>query len=660
MCGIVGLFNIKGNININDLLSSTEMVKYRGPDDEGFMFVNNNDEVINLKTKNEAYITANNNFKGGFGFRRLSIIDLTESGHQPMSDTSQNYWIIFNGEIYNYLELRKELQSKGYKFRSMTDTEVIIYSYIEWGSDCLERFNGMWAFTIYDKKRRQLFCSVDRFGIKPLYYYLNKDFFAFGSEVKQVIKVANLETQINDKVLFDYLSAGSYGNETKETFFKDIIKLLPGTYLKIQFSDTQIDISEKEWWKLEIVDEYYEENDMKSISAKIREIFYDSVRLRLRSDVEIGTCLSGGLDSSGIACVMNDISNKKVSSKLLTIVSGEKDNPDQIYSNEISDYVKGNHIIRKIDRNESYSDLRKFIWHNDEPLIKASMFGGYKVYQLAKENNLKVVFDGQGLDEYAGGYYKLPFLEYMSYLKRNKLRNYYKNHIDNLINYENFNEQSLTKALNIYNLKKALHKFTSKRLRLNLLKSVKGWFNRDFLVENIRKSQLYNSMEAGDDRISNDDVKLKNYKLFKHINLPGILRQVDRNSMAFSVEARVPFLDHRLVEYIFSLKSEYILHNGFTKYAYREAMKGVIPESVRCRKDKVGFHVDEFNIVNSMKDDFKELLTSIDVGDKYFNRNYIIKKLDDCSLNKQNYDNVLWRILNALTWKNEFGIKPQN
>jgi len=656
MCGIVGLFSTNGNISVKDIVSSAEMVKYRGPDDEGYMLVNNDNRILNAKTRNEAEAIKSDNIKGGFAFRRLSILDLSDSGHQPMSDDSENFWIIYNGEIYNYLELRSELQSLGYHFKSMTDTEVIIYSFIEWGSQCLEKFNGMWSFAIYDKSKKRLFCSVDRFGIKPLYYNLTPNTFAFASEIKQVINVANLKPRVNDKVLFDYLSAGSYGNETKETFFKDIIKLLPGTYLEVTLSESGIKCSEKEWWKLEVKDEFYEENDINIISGNIKELFYDSVRLRLRSDVEIGTCLSGGLDSSGIVCVTNDITNRKEGNKLFTIVSGESENLDYQYSKVIADYVKGNHIIRRIDKDESYSDLRKFIWHNDEPLIKASMFGGYKVYQLAKENNVKVVFDGQGLDEYAGGYYQLPYIEYMNYLKKNKSRNQYKNHIDYLIKEENYTEQSLTKALNMYNLKKALHKFTSKRLRLNLLKSVKGWFNRDFLVENIRQSQLYNSPEIDDERISKDDVKLKNFKLFKHINLPGILRQVDRNSMAFSVEARVPFLDHRLVEYIFSLKSEYILHNGYTKYAYREAMKGVIPEGIRNRRDKVGFYIDEYSLVNSMKDNFREMLADIRDGDKYYNKNYIIKKLDENSLNIQNYDNILWRIMNALTWKREFNI----
>jgi asparagine synthase (glutamine-hydrolysing) len=656
MCGIVGLFSTNGNISVKDIISSADMVKYRGPDDEGYMFVSNDNRILNARTRNEAETIKSDNIKGGFGFRRLSIIDLTESGHQPMCDESENYWIIYNGEIYNYLELRSELQSLGYHFKSMTDTEVIIYSFIEWGSKCLEKFNGMWSFAIYDKSKKRLFCSVDRFGIKPLYYNLTQTTFAFASEIKQVINVSNLKPRVNDKVLFDYLSAGSYGNETKETFFKDIIKLLPGTFLEVNLSESGIKCSEKEWWKLKVKDEYYEENDINNISGNIKELFYDSVRLRLRSDVEIGTCLSGGLDSSGIVCVTNDITNRKEGNKLFTIVSGESENLDYKYSKVIADYVKGNHIIRRIDKDESYSDLRKFIWHNDEPLIKASMFGGYKVYQLAKENNVKVVFDGQGLDEYAGGYYQLPYIEYMNYLRKNKSRNQFKSHIDYLIKEENYTEQSLTKALNMYNLKKALHKFTSKRLRLNLLKSVKGWFNRDFLVENIRQSQLYNSPEIEDERISKDDVKLKNFKLFKHINLPGILRQVDRNSMAFSVEARVPFLDHRLVEYIFSLKSEYILHNGYTKYAYREAMKGVIPEEIRNRRDKVGFYIDEYSLVNSMKDNFREMLADIGDGDKYYNRNYIVKKLDENSLNIQNYDNILWRIMNALTWKREFNI----
>lgn len=656
MCGIVGYFNTNESICIKDVISSADMVKYRGPDDDGYLFVKNDGSIINAKTRNEAERIRSDKINGGIAFRRLAILDLTESGHQPMCDQSENYWIIFNGEIYNYIEIRSELQSLGYQFKTSTDTEVIIYSYIEWGNQCLEKFNGMWAFVIYDKGRRKLFCSVDRFGIKPLYYNITKSTFAFASEVKQVFNVTNIEPKINDKVLFDYLSAGSYGNETKETFFKDIIKLLPGTYLEVYIAEAGIKCIEKEWWQLKVNDEYYEENDISIISKSIKDIFYDSVKLRLRSDVEIGTCLSGGLDSSGIVCVLDEITKGKSGNKLFTIVSGESDNLDYKYSKEIAEYVHGNHIIRRIDKEESFSDLKKFIWHNDEPLIKASMFGGYKVYQLAKENNVKVVFDGQGLDEYAGGYYQMPYIEYMNYLKKNKSRNLFRNHIDYLIKEENYTEQTLTKVLNMYNLKKALHKFTSKRLRLNLLKSVKGWFNRDFLVENIRKSQLYNTAEVEDVRIAKDDVKLKNYKLFKHINLPGILRQVDRNSMAFSVEARVPFLDHRLVEYVFSIKSEFILNRGFTKYAYREAMKGIIPDNIRNRRDKIGFYVDEFSLVNSMKINFRELLMGLSEGDNYYNKDYIIKKLDENSLNKQNYDNILWRIMNALTWQKEFKI----
>lgn len=656
MCGITGYFNINGNININDIFSSTDMIKYRGPDDEGYMFISNDNKIVSTKTQNEARLLNANGFKGGFGFRRLSIIDLSELGHQPMCDNSENCWIIFNGEIYNYLELRDELISKGYKFKSMTDTEVILYSYIEWGYDCLEKFNGMWSFAIYDKRKNYLFCSVDRFGIKPFYYYLNETTFAFGSEVKQVINVANLKTITNDKVLFDYLSAGSYGNETKETFFKDITKLQPGTFLVVKLSASNVDLIEKEWWKLEVNNDFYEETDIQSVSKRVKELFFDSVWLRLRSDVEIGTCLSGGLDSSGIVCVMNELNNRHEGLKLFTIISGENNNLDYTYSKEIAEVVKGKHIVRRIDRDESFSELKKFIWHNDEPLIKASMFGGYKVYQLAKENNLKVVFDGQGLDEYAGGYYQLPYIEYMNYLRKIKNRQLYKCHIDYLLKEENYNEQMLIKALNMYNLKKALHKFTSKRLRLNLLKSVKGWFNRDFLVENIRQSQLYNNVDVDDERITKDDVKFKNYKLFKHINLPGILRQVDRNSMAFSVEARVPFLDHRLVEYIFSLKSEFIIHNGYTKYAYREAMKDVLPENIRTRRDKIGFYMDEYSIVNSMKSNFKDLIMNLSDNDNYFNKNYIMKKLEENSLNVKNYDNILWRILNALTWQREFNI----
>lgn len=286
MSGITGIINLnQKSINQKDIKKMTDAIKHRGPDEEGY-FIDNN---------------------LGLGHRRLAIIDLSKAGHQPMNNKDGSLWIVHNGEVYNYLELRKELENRGYKFKSSTDTEIILYAYQEWGEKCLEKFNGRWAFAIWDRKKKELFCSRDRIGIKPLYYFFDGKIFAFASEIKPLLKLKN-PREPNETLIYDFLRFGLL-DHTNETFFKNIKKLPPGSWLKIKQNRR---ISIRKYWDFEVSNEIRNnKKDSQRDAEEFLELLIDSVKLRLRSDVPIGSCFSGGPDSSAIVCIINNLLRKE-------------------------------------------------------------------------------------------------------------------------------------------------------------------------------------------------------------------------------------------------------------------------------------------------------------------------------------------------------------
>ncbi|MCE1166205.1 MAG: asparagine synthase (glutamine-hydrolyzing) [Bacteroidetes bacterium] len=656
MCGITGSFNCSEGIDTGRLFEATEMIHYRGPDDFGYMLVESDFNFTEINRSNYTGIPPNKDYSGGFGFRRLSIQDLTENGHQPMCDKSRNYWIEFNGEVYNFIEIREELIAKGYKFNSGCDTEVVLNSFIEWGDECVSKFQGMWSFAILDKGRKRLFCSVDRFGIKPFYYFFNGIEFHFGSEIKQVLKLIRRRSSFNYKVLFDYLVAESYGNETEETFFTGIKKLLPGHNLVINLANAHYDIHFNKYWELKVNHEVHNLTDEEYIKDRIRELFFNSLRMRLRSDVEVGTCLSGGIDSSSIVCALDKISNSGTKQSLFTILSGEGRLNEYPHAKTIAEKVNGRHFTKTIGTKDLKEDIKKLIWHNDEPLLKASMYGGFYAYKLASENGIKVILDGQGIDEYAGGYFIPPYNELLNYLKRSGKKEILKDQKRHIRENEGISAASMRYSTMKYVFKKNLHNMFDSRFRVKLKKSVGEWFDKDFVYNNLHKSQLYGKYDLEDPYLHEDDVKSKSYKLLKFLNLPGILRQVDRNSMAFSVEARVPFLDHQLVEFVYSLPSEFIIKRNTTKYAFRESMRGIVPDSILDRTDKIGFYIDEYSLLKEMKDLIYGYVESISEDNGIYNRNFVLNNLDKLLEKRENYDSKLWRYMNGIIWENLFNV----
>src|SRR3989338_6136024 len=426
MCGIAGIIALKEKtLPPSFIISMTNTLKNRGPDDEGFLAVNfrektsyslaGDDTKISLphisKLQKEATLY--------FGNRRLSIIDLSVAGHQPMSSRDGSLWIIYNGEIYNYCELRDELIQLGYGFKSATDTEVVLAAYEFWGKDCVNKFNGMWSFVIYDSNKSILFGSRDRFGVKPFYYYFDNSLFVFASEIKAILQIPTIKKQANDKAIFDYLVL-QLDDPAEESMFKNIFELLPSHCFEFSLNDKQLkiwkyyDLSWNHKW------ENVNQPQMEEYVQNIGSLIKNAVQLRLQSDVPVGTCLSGGIDSSSIVSVINKF---RLDGKAPSIGLVQKTFTACYENLEIDERKWAQIIIQKSntswhrvfpDAKSLLHDLEDMIYTQDVPFGSTSIYAQYRVMKLAKENGIKVLLDGQGGDELFAGYtayYRIFFAE---------------------------------------------------------------------------------------------------------------------------------------------------------------------------------------------------------------------------------------------------------
>jgi len=565
MCGIFGVIS---NIEIDNqkLKNVSQVISYRGPDDEGMLLFNPGDSNFSQFIGDETIpaikfqnINQAKHFNAAFLHRRLSIIDLSPTGHQPMSYNNEKLWITYNGEVYNYIEIRDELSLKGYKFFTQSDTEVILAAYQEWGADCVNHFNGMWAFAIWDSINQTIFLSRDRVGVKPLYYYFSGGQFIFCSEIKGIKTYIENKLTLNQKKIYEYLIRGQiFVGESEDTIFEEIKQLMPGSNL-IFTQNKKISIDK--YWSLNLNKNKLSFNENKE---RFSELFLQSIKYRLRSDVEVGSCLSGGLDSSSLVSFASKKFNKKFHT-FSAIWPGEKcdesffvekvNNKYQCYPNAFSPNL--DKIIDVID---------KEIWYQELPLSGSSLLAQWFVMEQAKRKNIKVLLDGQGADEILSGYpFYLPaYINEMIYsFKWKELYKYY---------------PSLRK--NNYNLKWFLN--------LQKYRFIAPFRKAVFPI----KSALLNKYEFGTKhhngyRCTNLPEFLK-YQIEK-TNLPMLLHYEDRNSMAHSVESRVPFLDYNLVEFAVNIPTEQKINGTLTKIILREAMKDYLPEEVYNRTDKIGF-----------------------------------------------------------------------
>jgi asparagine synthase (glutamine-hydrolysing) len=534
MCGIAGIIASTARPDaFIRLRSMTDAIIHRGPDGEGH-WVSSNGHV-------------------GFGHRRLSIIDLSDNGRQPMHYAEGRYTITFNGEIYNYIEIKKELLLKGYSFVSDSDTEVLLALYDLKKEKCLEDLDGMFAFAIWDELDKTLFIARDRFGEKPLYYALENGALYFASEMK-ALWAAGVQRKVNEARLLGFIASGEVDNDTwnGETFYTGIKKLRPATYLLVS---PELQVQEKTYWTLSLTD-IGEGYDLRGVINKFEELFSDSIKLRMRSDVTVGTSLSGGLDSSYIVAVMNAILGGKNAINTFSAKFPGFERDESQYIGQVTAHLPALKPFEVFPGPEGLvEDFKKLCHHQEEPFQSASIYAQYKVFELARKHQTTVLLDGQGADEILAGY--LPY--YGDYLKqmffwnrknyRSELKAYNANHGDYA-------------ALN------AFEKTETLRMRLGrykdeVLKAEKP-YPGNYMKQQLRRDLL-------------------------GVNFQTLLRYADRNAMAHSVETRLPFLSHHLVEWVFTLPDHFLLHHGWSKYLMRSSAEKLLPADVVWRKRKVGY-----------------------------------------------------------------------
>jgi asparagine synthase (glutamine-hydrolysing) len=568
MCGIAGILLHTPNANAPvHLKKMTHSIAHRGPDGEGFW--SNEKNTVHL------------------GHRRLSIIDLSSKAAQPMPFANR-YQVVYNGEIYNYIEIRSFLQNKGYSFATQSDTEVILAAYDYWKEKCLQQFDGMFAFAIWDEKEEKLFAARDRFGEKPFYYYEDEGNLIFASEMKALWAIG-VDKKINNKMLLNYITLGHVQNciDKEQTFFDDIYSLPPSHYLTYEPASNQLSKITR-YWSLN--------KEMKiDISAddaieKFTELFTNSVKKRLRSDVPVGSSLSGGLDSSSIVCIINQLqkNNSKDSGKILQTFSAVFpgfQNDESKYIQSVSDNL---HIANHQTRPSAFdliNDFEKLCYHQEEPFQSSGVFAQYKVFELAKKHDVKVLLDGQGADEILAGYPRYIHWFLQEVLSRHKLG-------ATQIERKAFRRNSQPFRWDFKNVVAAfLPSHAAMQLeKLEYRKTISHPdISPDFL--NLLKNQEWVGIHKPIVTKLNDILHFN----ITEMGLEELLRFADRNSMAHGREVRLPFLNRELLEFIFSLPSQLKMHDGWTKFLLRNAMDKKLPDEIVWRKEKVGFEPPQKN-----------------------------------------------------------------
>lgn len=556
MCGIAGIISPDpGQVNAQQLKKMTDAIAHRGPEGDAFWF----------NTTNTA----------GLGHRRLSIIDLSTAASQPMH--YQHYTIVYNGEIYNYIELKEELMKMGFSFSTHSDTEVILAAFAAWGTKCIDRFDGMFAFAIWDAKANRLFAARDRFGEKPFYYKFDKsnNTLRFASEMK-AFYAAGFKRHMNEKLLLLFLTNGftDTAADASLTFDKEISQLPPAHFMVYELRGNKVELKLERYWDLEDRSSigWGEEDSISLLHVLLRS----SVALRFRSDVPVGTSLSGGLDSSSIAAIASKIKAGSNSYKCFSAVFPGFEKDESAYSGLVAQSCGLEQFVTTPSANDLVNDMQQFLYMQEEPVGSASVYAQYKVYELAKQHGVTVLLDGQGADEVLAGYTK-----------------YFNWYLQELIKEQPGSlraELSMLRANNIqveWSWKNHLASYlpgqTAKQLKKRVLNKIKSDENihPDFREANTDASLVQKPAV----RNLND---ILYFNIFK-TGLPELLRYADRNSMAHSRELRLPFLYHELVQVCFMMPTVFKIRDGYTKWALRKSMENHLPKQIVWRTDKIGF-----------------------------------------------------------------------
>ncbi len=653
MCAIAGLYNSSGQpADLRTLESMTRVQAHRGPDGEGYVLIDPTGKEKSVELRGPLTPSSGTSRSGhsiGFGHRRLAILDLSPLGHQPMRTHDGRCWVVYNGEIYNYIELRAELQAKGHRFRSGSDTEVLLAAYREWGEACLGRFNGMFAFALWDADHRRLFCARDRLGVKPFYYCWDGDRFAFASEIKGLLPVIGRPSP-SHRAVFDYLE-GAYLDYSDGTFFEGVVQLPPAHYLSVEGAALTL----TRYWDLPAGGQ---EGSLSPQSAaeRFRALFRDAVRIRLRSDVPIGTCLSGGLDSSSIVCVANglmfgdgaEVSREVIGQRQKTFSSCFEDPAydERRFIQPVLERTGAEAHYTFPDAKELAASVEHLIWLQEEPFGSTSIFAQWNVMRLAAQRGVKVLLDGQGADELLAGYHGF-FGAFFADLTAHR------------------QWMSLSRELVAYRrLHGPLPRYVFANLARSLLPGVLVRLVRsrmtgsvDWIAADFRRQ--WGPIPAGPPGPESHFLRMQQQLLIGN-GLRALLHYEDRNSMAFGIETRLPFLDYRLVEYLYGLNVRHKIHRGWTKAVLRDAMAGILPETVRRRVDKMGFVTPEdVWFRTSLRELAREVLADGRTRSRgYLNVDAALQEFDAHVAGRKNLSFTIWRWLNLELWCRTFVDRP--
>jgi asparagine synthase (glutamine-hydrolysing) len=567
MCGIAGIIS-KNKINTDILKKMTDAIAHRGPDGEGYWL--NATETI------------------GFAHRRLSIIDLTEAGKQPMH-YNERYTITYNGEIYNYIELKETLLKAGYSFTTNTDTEVILAAYDYKKENCVNDFDGMFAFAIYDKLENKIFGARDRFGEKPFYYhYTPNQEFRFCSEIKG-LNAAGLKSELNTTILYHFLSTShilSNYSQPHETFYTSIHRLPKAHSFTI---DKDLNVKIKNYWHLDDVN-INTTITLDEAAEQFKTLFFKSVNRRLRSDVAVGSSLSGGLDSSSIVLATNTFLNQK---HQYTFSARFKnfDRDEGYFINLVTSQSAAikPFFVWPTDDN-LVNDFEHLLHTQDEPIASASIYAQYCVMREAKQQQVTVLLDGQGADEILAGYeHYLDSYLYDTFLNNPQLYEEEFKYISSLHNHLGFKKldtssASINTATKINPLLRVFKPKIYKQIKNNL--PLPGYFTKEF---------VYSVKSNAIEKYRGTDITSILKKAIEYDNLEDLLRYSDRNASAFSREVRLPFLSHELIEFLFSLPVHFKIYKGWTKYLLRYALNDILPNEIAWRVNKVGYETPQGN-----------------------------------------------------------------
>jgi len=561
MCGIAGILHFnKSDVEVSDLKKMTDTIAHRGPDGEG-QWVNKKGNV-------------------GFGHRRLSIIDLSEAGKQPMHYANNNLSITFNGEIYNYIELREKLKAQNYQFTTGTDTEVILAAYHYWGENCLTHFDGMFAFAIWDEEKQELFCARDRFGEKPFYYYKDDEQLIFASEMKALWEVGvKKEKNLYRNYLYLLYNTTEDTYDNTSTFYNNIYQLAPSSYFKVSSSKT---ITQTKYWDIDL--DHTIDISFDDAQKKFRELFINSIQLRLRSDVAVGSSLSGGLDSSSIVMLIDQLKAKDHTQKTFSARFKNFKNDEGKFMQYVIDSTNAEAYFVYPTAESTLNNLTKILHHQEEPIGSLSVAAQFEVMQLTKKNGVTVLQDGQGADEILGGYPGYYNAYLLELYKTNRTQ--YKIEIDA---HNKF--YASTNTPTPFNFKThSLHYATHKKLA-NHVKNLKS--NNSSFFMGIHPNIVQQFKKSPNPLIREPNLKQRLYDSIFKRGLTELLRYSDRNAMANAIEVRLPFLSHHLVEFLFSLPNEYLLKEGWTKYILRKSLEKYLPQEITWRKDKIGYEAPQ-------------------------------------------------------------------